>query len=72
MKNAHETAVLSEKMERDENRYRATIQAEQQILNATASPGFAPAWERVRLLSERQVLAERIRRNKIMRAWARS
>jgi hypothetical protein len=72
MKNVHEAATLSEKIERDESRYRTTLQAEQQILNGTTSPGFAPAWERVRLMCERQGLPERIRRNKIMLAWARS
>jgi hypothetical protein len=72
MKNAYEIATLSAEIERDETTYRTKIQTERRILNDTANPGFAAAWERVRLLSEKQALAERIRRSKIMLGWARS
>jgi len=45
---------------------------EQEIIKTISQRGFADACQRVRLLAEKQGLAERIRRNKIMLAWARN
>ncbi|HTF69507.1 MAG TPA: hypothetical protein VK638_43195 [Edaphobacter sp.] len=72
MKNAQEVEQLTAEITLDEKRYRTTVQVEGRIFEATAGPGFAAAWERIRLLSEMQALAENIRRNKIILASARS
>jgi hypothetical protein len=44
---------------------------EGEIFESISHQGFAAAWDRVRLIGPQQALAERIRRNKIMLAWAR-
>jgi hypothetical protein len=43
-----------------------------EIIKKISHQGFAAACQRVRLLGEKQALAEKIRRNKIMLAWARN
>lgn len=72
MKDAQEVARLTAEITLDEKRYRTTVQVERRIFEAIAGPGFASAWERVRLLSEKQALAESIRRNKIILASTRN
>ena len=56
----------------DEHRYRTFVQIEGEILQNISHHGFAAACHRVRLVGEMNGLAERIRRKKIMLAWARN
>jgi hypothetical protein len=72
MRCASEVETLEAEIDRDDVKYGASCRLEQEIIEATSRRGFAAACQRVRLLSERQSLAERIRRNKIMLAWARN
>jgi molybdenum cofactor biosynthesis enzyme MoaA len=64
-------AELKAEIVRDEKRYSEFVCIEGEIVKTTSHHGFAAACQRVRLLSEMQVLAERIRRNKIILARAK-
>jgi molybdenum cofactor biosynthesis enzyme MoaA len=72
MRYANEVEKLEAEMDRDEEKYGASEYLEQEIIKTISQRGFADACQRVRLLAEKQGLAERIRRNKIMLAWARN
>ena len=72
MRYANEVEKLEAEIDRDEERYGASESLEQEIIKTISQQGFAAACRRVRLLAEKQALAERIRRNKIMLAWAKT
>jgi predicted esterase YcpF (UPF0227 family) len=71
MRYANEVEKLEAEIDRDEEKYGVSEYLEQEIIKTISQRGFA-ACQRVRLLAEKQALAERIRRNKIMLAWARN
>jgi molybdenum cofactor biosynthesis enzyme MoaA len=72
MRYANEVEKLEAEIDRDEEKYGASEYLEQEIIKTISQRGFAAACQRVRLLAEKQGLAERIRRNKIMLARARN
>jgi molybdenum cofactor biosynthesis enzyme MoaA len=72
MRYANEVEKLGAEIDRDEAKYGASECLEQEIIKTISQRGFAAACQRVRLLAEKQALAERIRRNKIMLTWARN
>jgi hypothetical protein len=72
MRYANEVEKLGEEINRDEEKYCASECLEQEIIKTISQRGFAAACQRVLLLAEKQALAERIRRNKIMLTWARN
>lgn len=63
---------LEAEIEEDRERYSLSTAMEEDAIRAVSQPGFAAACQRVRLVAERQALAERIRRSRIMLVWARN
>jgi hypothetical protein len=72
MRYANEVEKLEAEIDRDEAKYGVSEYLEQEIIKTVSHRGFGAACRRVHLLAEKQSLAERIRRNKIMLAWARN
>jgi molybdenum cofactor biosynthesis enzyme MoaA len=72
MRYANEIEKLETEIDRDEEKYGASEYLEREIIKTISQRGFAAACQRLRLLAEKQGLAERIRRNKIMLAWAKN
>lgn len=72
MRYISEVEKLGAEIDRDEEKYGASECLEQEIIKTISQRGFAAACQRVRLLAERQALAERIRRNRIMLSWAKN
>ena len=70
MRYPDEIEHLAREIEQDESKYVASTLIETQILETLTEGEFAPAIRRTRLLAHQRALAERIRRNKIMLAWA--
>ena len=70
MRYPNEIEHLIQEIQHDESKYAASTLIEDEILQTVAEGGFAPAIRRTRLLAHQRTLAERIRRNKIMLAWA--
>ena len=56
---------------RDEKRYFDSVCIKEEIFESISHQGFAAAWNRVRLIGQQQALMERIRRNRVILAWAR-
>jgi hypothetical protein len=72
MRDIKEIERLEAEIVRDETAYGVFVYIEGEIFKSIShQKGFAPAWDRVRLVGQQQALAERIRRNKIMLVWAR-
>jgi len=72
MRYANEVEKLEAEIDRDDAKYDVLEYLEQEIIKTVSHRGFTAACHRVRLLAEKQSLAERIRRNKIMLALARN
>jgi VIT1/CCC1 family predicted Fe2+/Mn2+ transporter len=73
MKHSREIEELEARINEDERTYVASVHVEEKIIEGSPShQGFAAAYQRVRLLGEMQALAERLRRSRIMLAWARN
>jgi hypothetical protein len=70
MRYPNEIQHLTQEIQQDESKYVASTRIETQIIAAIAEGDFAPAIQRTRLRANQRALAERIRRNKIMLAWA--
>ncbi|WP_198137601.1 hypothetical protein [Terriglobus sp. TAA 43] len=70
MRYPNEIEHLTQAIQQDESRYVASRLIENQIIATIAEGEFASAIQRTRQLANQQALAERIRRNKIMLAWA--
>jgi hypothetical protein len=70
MRYPNEIEHLTQGIQEDESKYVASTLIETQIIQTIAEGEFAPAILRTRLLACRERMAERIRRNKIMLAWA--
>lgn len=70
MRYPNEIEHLTQEIEQDESKYAAAILIEAQILETIVEGEFEPCIRRTRLLAHQRALAERIRRNKIMLAWA--
>lgn len=70
MRYPSEIEHLTQEIQRDESTYVAATLIETQIMETIAEGEFASAIRRTRLLAHQQALVERIRRNKIMLAWA--
>lgn len=67
-----EIEQLALEIQQDERKYIASRLIEQGIMATVSERDFAPAIQRTRLLANQRALAERIRRNKIMLAWAQA
>lgn len=70
MRYPNEIERLTQEIQQDESEYAAYTLIEAQIIEAVAVGEFAPAIQRTRLLAHQRALSERIRRNRIMLAWA--
>jgi hypothetical protein len=66
-----EIEKLEAEILRDETAYSVSVYIEGEIFKSISHQGFAPAWDRIRLVGQQQALAEKIRRHKIMLVWAR-
>jgi len=71
MTDIKELEKLEAEIVRDEKRYFDSVCIEGEILESISHQGYAAAWNRLRLIGQQQALMERIRRNRIILAWAR-
>jgi len=70
MRYPNEIEHLTQEIKQDESKYAASTLIETQIIETITEGEFAPAIRRTRLLANQRALAEKIRRNRIMLAWA--
>ncbi|WP_156785167.1 hypothetical protein [Terriglobus roseus] len=70
MRYPNEIEHLTQEIQQDESRYVASRLIENRIIETVAEGEFASAIQRTRQLANQRALAERIRKNKIMLAWA--
>jgi hypothetical protein len=70
MRYPNEIEHLTQEIRQDESKYAASRLIETEIIETIAEGEFASAIQRTRQLAHQRALAERIRRNKIMLAWA--
>ena len=72
MRYPNKVRKLEAEVEQNQEKYSASLHAEEDIIKIISLYGFSATCRRVRLLAERQARAEKIRRNKITLAWARN
>jgi molybdenum cofactor biosynthesis enzyme MoaA len=72
MRHPNEAKKLEAEIKEDQEKYSTSLYLEERIIKNIPPKGFAAACQRIRLLAEKQALAEKIRRNKMMLASARN
>jgi molybdenum cofactor biosynthesis enzyme MoaA len=72
MRHPNEAKKIEAEIKEDQEKYSTSLYLEERIIKNIPRKGFAAACQRIRLLAEKQALAEKIRRNKMMLASARN